>query len=170
MQTLDVISINLWQMVAALGNLILLFVIVKKFLYKPVKKMLAARENAINQDYDAARQAKEDAMKDKKEYEDRLLSAEKEADSVIKSAVSVAKAREKEIVADAHEKADGIVRQAKEEAALELKKAEDSVKREIAEVSSALTEKLLEREVNDSDHQRFIDSFIESIGDSDDRN
>lgn len=169
MQTLDVISINLWQMVAALGNLILLFVIVKKFLYKPVKKMLAARENAINQDYDTARQAKEDAMKDKKEYEDRLLSAEKEADSVIKSAVSVAKAREKEIVADAHEKADGIVRQAKEEAALELKKAEDSVKREIAEVSSALTEKLLEREVNDSDHQRFIDSFIESIGDSDDR-
>ena len=170
MQTLDVISINLWQMVAALGNLILLFVIVKKFLYKPVKKMLAARKNAINQDYDTARQAKEDAMKDKKEYEDRLLSAEKEADSVIKSAVSVAKAREKEIVADAHEKADGIVRQAKEEAALELKKAEDSVKREIAEVSSALTEKLLEREVNDSDHQRFIDSFIESIGDSDDRN
>ena len=170
MQTLDVISINLWQMVAALGNLILLFVIVKKFLYKPVKKMLAARENAINQDYDTARQAKEDAMKDKKEYEDRLLSAEKEADSVIKSAVSVAKAREKEIVADAHEKADGIVRQAKEEAALELKKAEDSVKREIAEVSSALTEKLLEREVNNSDHQRFIDSFIESIGDSDDRN
>ena len=170
MQTLDVISINIWQMVAALGNLVLLFVVVKKFLYKPVKKMLAARANTIQQDYDTARQAKEDALKDKKEYEDRLLSAEKEADSVIKSAVSVAKAREKEIVADAHEKADGIVRQAKEEAALELKKAEDSVKREIAEVSSALTEKLLEREVNDSDHQRFIDSFIESIGDSDDRN
>ncbi len=170
MQTLDVISINLWQMVAALGNLILLFVIVKKFLYKPVKKMLSARENTINQDYDTARQAKEDALKDKKEYEDRLLCAEKEADNVIKSAVSVAKAREKEIVADAHEKADGIVRQAKEEAALELKKAEDSVKREIAEVSSVLTEKLLEREVNDSDHQHFIDSFIESMGDGDDRN
>ena len=170
MQTLDVISVNLWQMVAALGNLILLFVVVKKFLYKPVKKMLAARENAINQDYDTARKAKDEALKDKKEYEDRLLCAEKEADSVIKSAVSVAKAREKEIVADAHEKADGIVRQAKEEAALELKKAEEAVKKEIAEVSSALAGKLLEREIGDSDHQHFIDSFIESIGDGDDRN
>jgi len=36
------------------------------------------------------------------------------------------------------------------------------------EVSSILTEKMLEREVSMDDHKNFIDSFIESIGDEDD--
>ena len=37
--------------------------------------------------------------------------------------------------------------------------------KEIVEVSSLLTEKMLEREVSADDHKRFIDSFIEGIGD-----
>ena len=170
MQTLDVISVNIWQMVAALANLILLFLIAKKFLYKRVKSMLAERQKALQDDYDAAQQAKEQAIADKKEYEKKLLDADKEADRVIKSAVSTASAREKEILAEAKLKADGIVRKAEEDAALEHKKAEDSVKKEIVEVSSVLTEKLLEREVTTADHQHFIDSFIESIGDDNDTN
>ena len=157
-------------MVAALANLILLFLIAKKFLYKRVKSMLAERQKALQDDYDAAQQAKEQAIADKKEYEKKLLDADKEADRVIKSAVSTASAREKEILAEAKLKADGIVRKAEEDAALEHKKAEDSVKKEIVEVSSVLTEKLLEREVTTADHQHFIDSFIESIGDDNDTN
>lgn len=168
MQTLDVISVNIWQMLVSLGNLVLLFLIVKMFLYKPAKKMLETRRNAIQSDYDAAAQAKEQAYSDKLKYEEKLQTAKAEADEVIKSAVSIANEREKEIIAEAKSKADGIIRQAENEAVLERKKAEDAVKKEIVEVSSLLTEKVLEREVSAQDHQRFIDSFIESIGDEND--
>ena len=170
MQTLDVISINIWQMLVSLANLTLLFLIVKKFLYKPAKKMLEARQNAIQSDYDAAKEAKERAYSDKMKYEEKLQSAKAEANEVIKSAVNVANQREKEIIADAKAKADGIIRQAENEAILERKKAEDAVKKEIVEVSSLLTEKMLEREISAEDHQHFIDSFIESIGDENDSN
>lgn len=168
MQSLDVISINIWQMLASLANLVILFLVVKKFLYKPVKKMLEARQNTIQGDYDAAREAKEQADADRKAYEEKLKTAKHEADNVIKSAVDIASEREKEIIAEAREKADGIVRQAENDAMLERKKAEDSIRKEIVEVSSLLTEKMLEREVSEADHQHFIDSFIESIGDSND--
>ena len=168
MQSLDVISINIWQMLASLANLVILFLVVKKFLYKPVKKMLEARQNTIQGDYDAAREAKEQADADRKAYEEKLKAAKHEADNVIKSAVDIASEREKEIIAEAREKADGIVRQAENDAMLERKKAEDSIRKEIVEVSSLLTEKMLEREVSEADHQHFIDSFIESIGDSND--
>ena len=168
MQTLDVISVNLWQMVVSLVNLLLLFLIVKKFLYKPAKRMLDARQNDIQSDYDAASEAKEQANLDKIKYEEKLQSAKVEADEVIKSAVNIANEREKEIIAEAKLKADGIIRQAENDAILERKKAEDAVKKEIVEVSSLLTEKVLEREVSAEDHQRFIDSFIESIGDEND--
>lgn len=168
MQSLDVISINIWQMLASLANLVILFLVVKKFLYKPVKKMLEARQNTIQGDYDAAREAKEQADADRKAYEEKLKTAKHEADNVIKSAVDIASEREKEIIAEAREKADGIVRQAENDAMLERKKAEDSIRKEIVEVSSLLTEKMLEREVSEADHQHFIDSFIESIGDGND--
>ena len=165
MQTLDVISVNIWQMLASLANLLLLFLLVKKFLYKPVMKMLDARRNAIDKDYSDANEAKTQAMSDKIKYEERLREANSEADSVIKNAVDIASEREKEIIAEAKIKAEGIVRQAENEALLERKKAEDAVKKEIVEVSSLLTEKVLEREVSADDHQHFIDSFIESLGD-----
>jgi F-type H+-transporting ATPase subunit b len=165
MQSLDIISVNLWQMLVSLANLIVLFLIVKKFLYKPVKKMLAARQSSIDSDYGAAKEALEKANSDKKAYEEKLQSAKSEADKVIKNAVELANEREKEIIAQAKEKADGIVRRAENEATLERKKAEADIRKEIVEVSSLLTEKMLEREVSAEDHERFIDSFIEGIGD-----
>ena len=164
MQTLDVISVNLWQMVASLANLVILFLLVKKFLYKPVKKMLEDRQNTIDGDYDAASKAKEQAEADKLAYEEKLKTAKGEADKMIKSAADIATERERQILEDAKAKADGIIRQAEANAALELKKAEDGIKKEIVSVSSALTEKMLEREVNSEDHKKLIDSFIESIG------
>lgn len=170
MQSLDVISVNIWQILASLANLVLLFLMVKKFLYKPVKKMLEQRQNSIQSDYDEAASAKEKALAEEKEYAEKLRGAKEEADGVIKAAVNIANEREREIIAEAKLKADGIVRQAENDALLERKKAEEGIKREIVEVSSLLTEKMLEREVSADDHKHFIDSFIESIGDENDSN
>ena len=168
MQTLDVISVNLWQIVAALLNLLILFLIVKRFLYKPVKKMLESRQATIDGDYKKAEEAKLKAMADKKAYEEKLSDAKSEADSVIQSAVEIARSRENEILKEAQIRADGIVRQAEENAALEIRKAEAQVKREIIEVSTALTEKVLGREITAADHKQMIDSFIDGIGEEND--
>lgn len=170
MQTLDVISVNLWQILASLLNLVLLFLLVKKFLYKPVKKMLEQRQSTIEGSYAEAEKAKEAALLDRKLYEEKLADAKGEADRVIKSAVDIASEREREILEDAKEKADGIIRRAEADAILEKKKAEDAIRREIVEVSSALTEKMLEREISTDDHKQLIDSFIESIGEDDETN
>lgn len=170
MQTLDVISINLWQILVSLLNLIILFLIIKKFLYNPVKKMLENRQKTIDGDYSAAEEAKKQALSDKKAYEEKLSAAKAEADSVIQSAVDTAHSREDEILAAAKVKADSIVRQAENEAELQKRKAEEEIKREIVSVSTLLTEKMLEREISAEDHKRMIDSFIEGIGDENDGN
>lgn len=166
-ESLDVISINLWQIVVSLLNLIILFLIIKKFLYKPVKKMLNERQNTINKQYSDADEAKKQALEDKKQYEEKLSAASLEADGIIQSAVDTAKAREKEIIADAKQKAEGIVTKAESDAKLAVLKAEDSIKKEIIDVSTVLTEKVLEREISAEDHKKLIDSFINNIGDSD---
>lgn len=171
MQTLDIISVNLWQILASLANLLLIFLIAKRFLYKPVRKMLDERQAAIEGDYSAAREAKEAALADQKTYEERLKTAKNEAEAIIHSAVETANARERELMDEAKKKADGIVRQAELSAEQERRKAEESIKEEIVSVSSMLTEKLLEREVNADDHKDLIDRFINDLdgADNDDR-
>ena len=74
------------------------------------------------------------------------------------------------VIADAKEKADDIIRRAEEDAALSRRRAEKDIKKEIADVSVALTGKLLEKEISEDDQRRLIDSFIGEIGENNDTN
>ena len=164
-QPLDVISINIWHILISLINLLILFLVVKKFLFKPVKELFARREAELEHQYAAAAEAEDKANADKAAWEAKLKGATEKADAIISDATAIAKRRADEIVADASEKAEGIVKRAEEEAELERKKATEGIKREIVDVSTALAEKMLEREVKPEDHRALIDSFIDSIGD-----
>ena len=165
MQSLEVISVNLWQILSSLLNLLIIFILVKKFLFGPVNKMLAKRQSEIDARYDAADEAKRLATRDKLLWEEKISAVKAESDDIIKKAQDSAKRQGETIVSSAKEQAEGIVRQAQTQAQLELKKAEEGIKKEIVEVSTALANKLLEREINADDHKDLIDSFIEKIGD-----
>lgn len=168
MQSLEVISVNIWQILISLINLLLIFLIVKRFLFKPVKKALDARKAQIDKQYDMAEEANKKALDNQKEWETKMSNAQSEADDILKTATDKAKLRSEKIIDDAKSDAESIMRQAKSEAELEKKKAEDDIKRQIVDVSSELTKKLLEREITNEDHEKFIDSFIGNIGESDD--
>ena len=168
MQNLDVISINLWDVLLALINLVLLFLLIKKFLFKPVKAVMAKRQEEIDGRYEAASLAEAEADKSRKSWEEKLGGANAEADTILKNAAEQAKFRGDAIVSEAQEKAERIMRTAQTEAELELKKAADKIRQEIVEVSGALAEKLLEREIDEKDHHNLIDSFIEKIGENND--
>ena len=167
LQSLDVISINLWLSLISLANLVILFLIVKKFLFGPVTKVLAKRNKEIAEHYDAAKEAQMLADENKKEWEEKVSGAKTEADSILSEATQNAKVISEKIVSDAKDQAERIVNQAEKDAILEYKKAADDMKREIVEVSSALAEKMLAREINTEDHHALIDSFIQKIGDDD---
>lgn len=167
MQTLEIIGVNLWNILISLANLVLIFLIVKKFLFGPVKKLLAERQASIDAQFAAAAEAERVALESKTEWESKRASAKDEADVILKHATELAERRATQIVESADEKAAGILRRAEAEAVLERKKATEGIKMEIVTVSSALAEKMLEREINENDHRVLIDSFIEKIGDGD---
>ncbi len=168
MQSLDIISVNLWQILISLANLTILFLLLKKFLYKPVTKMLEQRQAEIDSSYNDAETAKKDAVSKNAELTERLANARIEAEGIVKEAADAAKARGDKIVEDAKAQAQGIIRQAQTDAELEKKRAESAIKTQIIDVSTALSEKMLEREINADDHKALIDDFIKKIGEDDD--
>lgn len=163
MQSLEVISLNIWHILISLANLLILYFLIRKFLYAPVKKVLAQRQTAIDKEYSDAQRARSDALADKAEYEKQLGEANAEAGRIINEAAKTASYRENEIISEARDRASGIVREAENEAELIKRKADEDIKSEIVDVSALLTEKLLDREINEDDHRNLIDSFINNI-------
>lgn len=167
MQSLEVISINFWQMLISLINLVILFTVLKRFLFKPVKKVLESRQSALDEQYAEAEKARQDALADKEAWMQKIVMADDEAEAIIRAAAVNADNRGNKIIADARIKAEGIIRQAENDAELEKRKAQAEIKHEIVSVSAALTEKMIGREISIEDHRSLIDSFIEDIGDVD---
>ena len=167
MQSLEVISVNIWAILISLCNLLIIFLILKKFLFAPVKKVVAERQADIDGQYEAAAKAEEEALQNKKTYEEKLSAASVQAQSIIDDASAIAVSRGDALIKDAQSKADSILRTAEAEAELERKKAQADIKDEIISVSTVLSEKILSREINEQDHKALLDSFINEIGEND---
>ncbi len=167
MQPSEIISVNLWQIVVSLLNLVILFLIIKKFLYQPVKNVLKSRQDKIDEQNNKASEYLSDAERTKAELEAKLNDAENQADNILNEATVNAQRRKEKILDEARDEADAIIRQAKTNAELEMKKAESDIKTQIVDVSFELSKKIIEREINKEDHHKLIDSFIEQIGDGD---
>ncbi|MBO7405252.1 MAG: F0F1 ATP synthase subunit B [Clostridia bacterium] len=160
---LELISLNAWHIAASIANLLILTLILKKFLFKPVQKILAARQDQVDELYDAAEKTKASAEEDKKLYSAKLAGAAEEAESILRSATQRADRQSDEIVADAHRRAAETMKRAEEDIELAKKKAMDDLKNEISDISVQIAEGVVGRELNGDDHRDLIDSFIDKL-------
>ena len=92
------VYINWWNIVVTICNTLITFLIIKKFLFKPVKKMLAAREEEVQAIYSNAEKAQTEAEQMRSEYTERLSRAKAEAAEIVGSATRRATVRSEEIL------------------------------------------------------------------------
>ena len=90
MNTLDIISVNIWQILISLANLVILFLLFKRFLFAPVKKIMAKRAEEVSAVYDEAAKTNEEADELKASWEAKMETADEKADAIIKDAVDKA--------------------------------------------------------------------------------
>ena len=164
MQDLDIISVNIWHIVISLANLVILFLILKKLLFKPVKKIVDKRQKEIESEYKKAEKTQAEADAIKAEWEGKMATAEAEADKIISDAVERADSRNEVMLYESREKADQIIRKAKADIERERKDARETIKKEIVDVSQTLSEQIIGREINMDDHRDLIDRAIDRIG------
>jgi len=163
-QTLDIVSANLWEILISLANLLILFVLFKKFLYKPVQNVMNQRQEQVSKIYDEAEQDRSAAEGMKQEYEARLNTAREEADTLVRNAVQTAQRKSDQIVSEANSQASHLKQKAEEEIALEKKQMLLDVKSEISEMAVNIASKVVEREIQKKDHENFVDEFIRNVG------
>ena len=164
--TLDFLSINIWHILMAMGNLLILVLILKKFLFKPVQNIIKQREEEVKEVYSRADEALEAANAEKELYLKKLDDAKAEADSMIKTASERAKAESAEIISDAKAEAERRRRNADEDIELARKKAAEEMRDSISEMVISLAEQVVEKEIDPNVHASLIDDAIESLGEN----
>ena len=160
---LELISLNIWHIIATIANLLLLALIIKKLLFKPVKKVIAERKGQVEEIYRTAEEASAQAEQDRRLYSEKLAGAQNEADSIVKAATQRADRLGDEIIADAKAQAAAVKKKAEAEIEQEKKKAMNELKNEVAEISVQIAQSVVEREIKEDDHRELIDSFIEKL-------
>lgn len=164
-QTLDVISVNLWQIIISLCNLLLMFWILKKFLFRPVQNIIAQRQKEVESIYGDAQNARDDADAMRTEYESQLATARTQADGIVREATSLAQRKSEAIVAEANYQASHMKQKAQQEIELEKRQMLREVQHEISDIAVSIASKVVEREVRAEDHEAFVEDFIAHVGD-----
>ena len=160
---LELISLNIWHIIATIGNLLVLTWIIKKLLWDRVQAVLAERRNQVDTIYQEAEVSRSEAEQNMLLYRNKLDHADEEADSIIRQATERADRLSDEIVADAEKKAADAIRKADADIALEKKKAMNELKDEISGISVQIARSVVQREIKEEDHKELIDSFIENL-------
>ena len=164
--TLDLVSIVPWEIITQLINLLLLFLLLKHFLFKPVQNILNARQAEIDKSYADAETAQTRAEELRDEYEKRISDAKAEAADIAKAASRKAQAHYDEVVGTA--KADAARLREKAEAQIEQEKmkAMNELKDEISGIAVDIASKVVEREIDEKDHEELISEFIKGVGEA----
>jgi F-type H+-transporting ATPase subunit b len=159
------VGVNFWTMIFAWCNLLILYFVLKKILFKPIKNMIDSRQKEIDDMYADAESSRTAADSLKLEYEEKIGHAREESEAILKSAQRQALLREEEILADANRKAERTLERASEQIELEKKRALNEVKDEVSEMAISIASAVIERDVDQGEHQKFIDEFIDGMGD-----
>lgn len=160
------VGIDPWTALFTFCNMMITFAVLKKFLFKPVKKMIDDRQAEIDTMYADVDAAKQKAAELEQEYQQHLQSIRDERDTLLREATARAQKREEEIVGEARAEAAALRAAAEADIAQERKKAVNDLKNEIGGIAVDIAGKVVEREINETDHKALIDEFIRNVGDA----
>ena len=142
-QLIEAFGIDVKLIVVQIINFVVLMALLSYFLYKPVLKLLAEREEKIKKgikDAEEAAVAKASALEEKQAI---LTQAQVEAQEIDKRAQAFAKEKEAQIVADAQVKASSVIKDAEAKSAHLKEQALKESEAEIAKLAILAAEKVL---------------------------
>ena len=143
-------------------NIIVLYFILKKFLFKPVSTFMDNRTKKIQDALNMAEEAKKKIEDLKIEYDAKLKEAKQEGQVIVEDYKKMADKAYETIISNARKEADMIIQNTKNELEIERQQVVSKMKEEMADLVLATTEKVLKQNINNKVNRKLISNFIEN--------
>lgn len=154
--------------VFTLVNLIIFFILIRVFLFKPIQKVIDKRNEMINEQLKNADNAQKEAQELREQYEAQLSDVEQEKNKILVEARGSAKTEYENIVSRAEADAEKIKAKAKKASDAECEKARLAVKEEIAALAMETVEKVIGDSISAKTDKEIYDKFLSESSENND--
>src|SRR2546426_5588967 len=145
-------------------NFVILLLILQRLLYKPFLAKMEERTGAIKRSLEEAQAARAEAAHQVEENATRLRQAHAEAAAIREQALKEAGEEQRRLVESARAEAQRLVESAKAQMDADIRRAREELRREVADLATAVAEKLVRRSLRDEDHRRIVADTISRLG------
>jgi F-type H+-transporting ATPase subunit b len=142
---------------------LLAFWVLRKFAFGPLLTVIDERRDQIQSDLKKAEEARQQAVAEKAELDERLRNIENEARAKMVELVNEGKRVSASIQEEARKQADSMIEKAQRNIQFETEKARETLKKEIIGMTIQATEHLIRENLDDAKQRNLIANFISDI-------
>lgn len=155
----DLLAIN-WNLIFSIITVLVLILILKRFFFEKVKKFMDERKANVEEQFQKAEEAENQAREKLDEYNEILAGAEKEKRVIIADAMENAKIQANSVLDEARKEAADIREKSRLQIEREKMAARKEIHNEVGDLAVQLAEKILESELDDDAQASVIDEII----------
>jgi F-type H+-transporting ATPase subunit b len=160
---MEKLGINLPWLIAQLVNYILILLILRALVYKPVMNMLATRRQKIQESLDYAEKVKAEAANQQKDFERRLDEARREAQVAAQSAQQAAEKERQRILAEAQQEAEQIREQARGELDYERRQMTSELRQQVIDLSILGAQRVIGATLDAGRSRQLVENFLNEV-------
>ena len=157
------LGISLPLLLAFVINFLILFVLLGKFLYKPVLKMLDERAQKIKESMEWAESTKREYEQAKAEVQRQIEKGRQEAQAVIAQALQKGEGLKEEARKEAADQAKGIVERVRADLEAERDRMVEDLRKEFASLLVLASEKVIRQTLDKEKQSKLIEETLEQI-------
>ncbi len=145
-------------------NLIVLFLFMRKFLFKPITNLMEERKSSIEKGLKDAENAKIEVAEARKKYDEQIKNIKLDGDKLLNEIKAKAAREYDEIIANAKKDSLTIVQKGHEDVERERAEMLKQTKQQIAVLAIAAASKLVQANMDSDANKSMVDKFIDEAG------
>ena len=154
------LGVNLPLLVVFVINFIILFVLLRLFLYKPVLKMLDERAKRTAESMEQAEATKKEYEQARVEVQKQIEKGRQEGQAFIAQAMQVGERLKEESRQEAQKQAQVIIDRTRTELEAERDKIVGDLRREFVDISISAAEKVIKETLDKEKHRKLIEETL----------
>ena len=147
-------------MLAMIFNFAIMLLLLTKFAWNPLLKVIADRQARIAGQLESADQERLAAEKLRAEYQQQMQNAKADAQAIVDKAMKLAETTKEDIIASAREEHARLLESAQEKIARERQQALEDIRGEMVTISVAAAAKIIGQSVDEKINAKLVDDFI----------
>ncbi len=152
------------NLVVNIINILVLYLLLKRFLFKPVALVMEKRSNIVKASLEEADNKKNEATLLKQEYEEALRTAEGKAADIILEAKDRAARDQERSLSEAVEAAARLKEETRRALELEQRLTLEKLKSEVAGIAILAASKVIQSNISAETNRKLIEDFLSEAG------